>query len=149
MPLKTFRGLLADGGQDTIRLSTSQGKIGYRIKKLELFPHLPGTESVESTVMIWRNEQTSVPTDTATVDFSNAQLLGAAMFHDSSSEGNLNPLYVVFDNVIINQDIFITHTETNSSGVGQSSNYYLELEQVSLDDNEAMVATLKDMRGAT
>ena len=146
MPLKTFRGLLLDGGQDTIRLSTSQGKIGYRIKKLELFPHLPGTESVESTVMVWRNEQSSVPTSTATVDFSNAQLLGAAMFHDSSSEGNLNPLYVVFDNVIINQDIFITHTETNAA---IAINYYLELEQVSLDDNEAMVATLKDMRGAT
>jgi hypothetical protein len=109
MPIKTFRGLLADGAQDTIRLSTGQGKVGY----------------------------------------SNAQLLGAAMFHDSSSEGNLNPLYVVFDNVVINQDIFITNTETNSSGVGQSINYYLELEQMALSDNEATVATVKDMRGAT
>ena len=149
MPIKTFRGLLADGAQDTIRLSTGQGKVGYRIRKLELFPHLPGTESVESTVMVWRNQQTSIPTDTATVDFSNAQLLGAAMFHDSSSEGNLNPLFVVFDNVVINQDIFITNTETNSSGVGQSINYYLELEQMALSDNEANVATVKDMRGAT
>mgnify|MGYP005819158309 FL=1 len=145
MPIKTYRGLLADGGQDTIRLSTGQGKVGYRIRKLELFPHLPGTESVESTVMIWRNEQDSVSTTTATVDFSNAQLLGAAMFHDSSSEGNLNPLYVVFDNVVINQDIFVTHTDTNAN---IPINYYLELEQIALSDNEATVATVKDMRGA-
>ena len=145
MPIKTYRGLLADGGQDTIRLSTGQGKVGYRIRKLELFPHLPGTESVESTVMVWRNQQTSIPTDTATVDFSNAQLLGAAMFHDSSSEGNLNPLYVVFDNVVINQDIFVTHTDTNAN---IPINYYLELEQIALSDNEATVATVKDMRGA-
>ena len=145
MPIKTFRGLLADGAQDTIRLSTGQGKVGYRIRKLELFPHLPGTESVESTVMVWRNQQTSIPTDTATVDFSNAQLLGAAMFHDSSSEGNLNPLYVVFDNVVINQDIFVTHTDTNAN---IPINYYLELEQIALSDNEATVATVKDMRGA-
>lgn len=146
MPIKTFRGLLADGAQDTIRLSTGQGKVGYRIRKLELFPQLPGTESVESTVMIWRNEQDSVSTTTATVDFSNAQLLGAAMFHDSSSEGNLNPLYVVFDNVVINQDIFVTHTDTNAN---IPINYYLELEQIALSDNEATVATVKDMRGAT
>ena len=145
MPIKTFRGLLADGAQDTIRLSTGQGKVGYRIRKLELFPQLPGTESVESTVMIWRNEQDSVSTTTATVDFSNAQLLGAAMFHDSSSEGNLNPLYVVFDNVVINQDIFVTHTDTNAN---IPINYYLELEQIALSDNEATVATVKDMRGA-
>jgi len=145
MPIKTYRGLLADGGQDTIRLSTGQGKVGYRIRKLELFPQLPGTESVESTVMIWRNEQDSVSTTTATVDFSNAQLLGAAMFHDSSSEGNLNPLYVVFDNVVINQDIFVTHTDTNAN---IPINYYLELEQIALSDNEATVATVKDMRGA-
>jgi len=145
MPIKTFRGLLADGGQDTIRLSTSQGKVGYRIRKLEVFPNLPGTESVESTVMIWTNEQTSVSTSTATVDFSNSDLLGACMFHDNSSEGNLNPLYVVFDSIVINQDIYVTHTDTNSN---IPINYYLELEQLSLTDNEATVATLKDMRGA-
>ena len=50
---------------------------------------------------------------------------------------------VVFDNVKFNQDIYITHQD---EAVGQSFNYYLELEQVKLDLNEATVATLKDMR---
>ena len=58
---------------------------------------------------------------------------------------SLNPLYVVFDNVVINQDIFVTHTDTNAN---IPINYYLELEQIALSDNEATVATVKDMRGA-
>jgi len=33
MVVKTFRGLLADGGQDRIRLSTIKGKVGYKIAK--------------------------------------------------------------------------------------------------------------------
>ena len=32
--------------------------------------------------------------------------------------------------------------------IGKTMNYYIELEQVKLDLNEATVATLKDMRGA-
>ncbi len=51
---------------------------------------------------------------------------------------------VVVDNKIINQDIFITLRCHNAAA---SLNYYIELEQVKLDLNEATVATLKDMRG--
>ena len=142
--IKSFRGLIADGEQQRIRLSTNQGLIGYTIKKFELFPQKPGQESVESTVLLWTEEQDTPSTTAVTVDFNAPQLLAAACFHDSSSESNLNPLYVVFDNVTFNQDIFVTHTDTNSA---IPINYYIELEQRKLDLNEATVATLKDMRG--
>ena len=102
MPIKSFRGLIADGAQQTISLHTNNGAIGYRIKKLEVFPQKPGQESVESTVLVWTKEQTSVSTTAVTVDFSDQTLIGAACFHDSSSESNLNPLYVVFDNITFN-----------------------------------------------
>ena len=62
MPIKSFRGLIADGAQQTISLHTNNGAIGYRIKKLEVFPQKPGQESVESTVLVWTKEQTSVST---------------------------------------------------------------------------------------
>ena len=51
---------------------------------------------------------------------------------------------IIFDNTTINQDMFITHFDAS---VGKPVNYYIELEQVKLDLNEATVATLKDMRG--
>jgi len=146
MPIKSFRGLIADGAQQTISLHTNNGAIGYRIKKLEVFPQKPGQESVESTVLVWTKEQTSVSTTAVTVDFSDQTLIGAACFHDSSSESNLNPLYVVFDNITFNQDIYITHTDTNSA---IPINWYIEVEQVKLDLNQNTVATLKDIRNVT
>ena len=146
MPIKSFRGLIADGAQQTISLHTNNGAIGYRIKKLEVFPQKPGQESVESTVLVWTKEQTSVSTTAVTVDFSDQTLIGAACFHDSSSESNLNPLYVVFDNITFNQDIYITHTDTNSA---IPINWYIEVEQVKLDLNQNTVATLKDIRNIT
>ena len=36
--IKSFRGKLADGGQDRIRLSTNDGLTGYKITKFELLP---------------------------------------------------------------------------------------------------------------
>ena len=142
--IKSFRGLIADGAQERVRLSTNDGLTGYKINKFEIFPHKPGQESVESTVLLWKEKQDTVSTTAVDVDFNAPLLLAAACFHDSSSESNLNPLYVVFDNETFNQDIYVTHTDTNSA---IAINYYIELEQVKLDLNEATVATLKDMRG--
>jgi len=51
---------------------------------------------------------------------------------------------IIFDNVTFNQDIFITAIDI---GAAAECNYYLELEQFTLDLSEATVATLKDMRG--
>jgi len=142
----TFRGLIVDGGTDTITLHTNDGTTGYRIKKLQVFPYEPGKESTESTIQIWSVNPQLTSTTVVTVDFSNQELLAAACFHDSSSEGTLNPMYVVFDNMVFNQDIYITHTDTNSA---QPINYYLELEQTSLDLNENTVATLRDIKNLT
>jgi len=141
--IKTFRGLIVDGGTDTIVLHTNNGSTGYRIKKLEVFPYEPGKESTESTIQVWSVDPSLTSTTAVTVDFSNQELLAAGCFHDSSSEGTLNPMYVVFDNMVFNQDIYITHTDTNAS---QPINYYIELEQVKLDLSESTVATLKDLR---
>ena len=145
--IKTFRGLLADGGQDTIRLSTRDGMMGYRIVKFQGFPQKPGTADYESTLQIWKVKQDPVLTSTPIVDFSNSRLLAALIYEGrpGSSSAGVLPDAVIFDDEIVNQDIFVTHTEANGS---ESFNYYLELEQVKLDLGEATVATLKDMRGA-
>ena len=145
MVVKTFRGLLADGGQDRIRLSTIKGKVGYRIIKFEVFPNFPGTQDYESTLQIWKTSQSSISTSTATVNFTDSDLLAAAYYVEdkSATYGNPPGSIIIFDQETVNQDIYITHTATTGS---EFMNYYFELEVIPLDDAGAEYTTLKDMR---
>jgi hypothetical protein len=51
----------------------------------------------------------------------------------------------IFDNKIVNQDIFITHRDTGLES-GVACNYYIELKQMALNDNQATMATLQSLR---
>ena len=146
--IKTFRGLLADGEQQKIRLSRNNGLMGYKILKFQGFFEKPGTAEQESLLMILKRELDSVVTASSEVNFEDQNIL-AVWFdtqHTSPAYNQTRPDNVIFDKEIINQDIFITHTD-QPVDVGESCNYYLELEEVPLNLNEATVATLKDMRG--
>jgi len=145
MVVKTFRGLLADAGQDRIRLSTIKGKVGYRITKFEVFPNFPGTQDYESTLMIWKTSQSSISATTATVNFTDTDLLAAAYYVEdkSATYGNPPGTIIVFDQEMFNQDIYITHTATTGS---EFMNYYIELEIIPLDEKGAEYTTVKDLR---
>jgi hypothetical protein len=139
--IKTFRGLLIDGGQDRIRLQTIKGKVGYKIIKFQVITEAVSTASVEHVLKIYKSLQTSI---TGTVNFTDSDLLGVAIALSGADAAN-NPISttIVFDNEIFNQDIYITHTDIE---VGKSCNYYIELEVIPLDDAGAEYTTLKDMR---
>tara|TARA_Y100001963_G_scaffold117932_1_gene164160 strand:- start:299 stop:745 length:447 start_codon:yes stop_codon:yes gene_type:complete len=141
MPIKSFRGEIADATVDTIPLRTNTGTTGYRIKKLQLFPHKFGTEDQKSTVTIFSIPQTTPSNE---VDFSDNTLLAAACLSTDNSENNPLNTNVVFDNMTFNQDIFVCHENVHSDA--KPVNYYVELEQVKLDLSENTVATLKDIR---
>jgi hypothetical protein len=145
MPIKTFRGQIADGAQDTIVLHTNDGSTGYRIIKLALFPTKPGgTNHIENVVQVFKTDQSaSLVTVNPSVDFSNNKLLAAAYLVDDVNMASGPLEVVVFDSEIFNQDIYVTHTDVNGT---LAVNYYIELEQVTLDLNENTVATLKDIR---
>jgi len=141
MPIKTFRGLIADGDQDTIVLHTNNGSTGYRIVKFQILP-VDGNTAYEGTVQIFKIEQTAVPSE---IDMQDNTLLAAATIQQSiSTQGGFIDA-VVFDNEIFNQDIYIVHDE-KSAGAGAAINYYMELEQRKLDLSESTVATLKNIR---
>ena len=73
-------------------------------------------------------------------------MLVAAYFENSNGVDPVSKdAVVVIDNKIINQDIFVQHKSLKSGKT--LCNFYMELEQVKLNLNEATVATLKDMRG--
>ena len=141
MPIKSFRGKLADNTQETIVLHTNNGSTGYRIKKFEVMQSTD--DDIEATLKIYsvEQEQTSITND---IDFSDNTLLAAAYFSSSSSSQTYpEDKNVIFDNITFNQDIYITLRCHNVAG---AMNYHIELEQIKLDLNENTVATLKDIR---
>ena len=141
MVVKTFRGLLADGGQDHIRLGTNKGKVGYRIVKLDIITPAPGTASAEHVVKLFNSFQSTID---ALINFSDSDLLACAITHDYTSAHQKGWLqHIIFDNEIFNQDIYVTHSEASGSS---SVNYYIELEVIPLTDHAAEYATLKDIR---
>ena len=139
MPIKSFRGRIKDGGIDTIVLHTNDGSTGYQIKKVQCVPADPGTTNTEHVFKIFKIPQT---TATGSIDFSDQTLL-ASVYLSSRDDRYGGDNIIVFDNEIFNQDIYLTHDDTNNAG---AVNYYIELEQVKLDLNENTVATLKDIR---
>jgi len=146
MPIKTFRGVIADGGQDTIVLHTNDGSIGYRIVKFQLIPKLPFQDQ-ESVVSIWKVEQSTVATSSPSVDLSDQILLGVGIYKQAAAGSAVSFTdVIIFDQEIFNQDIYITHTDHSGTTV---CNYYIELEQVKLNLDENTVATLKDIRNVT
>ena len=142
MPIKTFRGLMADGAIDTVSLHTNNGSTGYIIKKFQIIPYKPFDKDQEAVVKIYKTPQT---TATDEVDFSDQTLLAVAITTNEDTPGTrfILPMQVIFDKEIINQDIYITHRDQDAS---EACNYYIELEQVKLSLDENTVATLKDIR---
>lgn len=140
MPIKSFKGLIADDKIQTISLHTNDGSVGYRIKKFEVMFNNPAGLSAEAVLKIYNVPQTNT---TATIDFSDQTLLAAAFIENNNSVTYFGGQTVVFDNMTFNQDIYITYED---NGANHPCNYYIELEQIKLDLNENTVATLKDIR---
>tara|TARA_Y100001973_G_C4978998_1_gene223289 strand:- start:97 stop:531 length:435 start_codon:yes stop_codon:yes gene_type:complete len=142
MKLKTFKGRSKSGTITKIRLSTNQGLIGYKIRKFQTINPDPGTESVELVAQLFSVEPA---TATGSINFDSPTLLGISYYQDHDSSANPGSDNIIFDSVKFNQDIFLTTVDVG--GTTKDTNYYIELEQVKLSQDEATVATLKNMRG--
>jgi hypothetical protein len=146
MPIKSFRGKIADNGVQVVPISTNDGSMGYRIVKFSLMAIDPMGNNQESVVKIYTVPQPNptVTPPTSTIDFADNTLLAAGYLESDNSGATptFNEAAIIFDNMIFNQDIYITHVEQGSDAV----NYYIELEQIKLDLNSNTVATLKDIR---
>jgi len=137
---KTFRGKLADDQVQRIRLHTNNGLTGYKVVKFLIMGDRPGQDSYELVCRLTTQEQTA----TGTIDFDDPLLIGVAYLAGAANSINYPTSGgVIFDNVTVNQDIFVGAVDVNGT---EPTNYYLELEQVKLSKDEATVATLKDMR---
>ena len=138
--IKSYRGLIADGGQDTINLHTNDGKTGYKIVKMQLIGEQPGTTNIEATVKVFSVPQTTV---TNNIDFSDNTLLAAGHHAKGNNTSEVVSDIVVFDNITFTQDIYVTAIDPQAS---EPVNYYIELEQVKLTEDQALVAIVKNLR---
>ena len=138
----SFRGKIDEGLVEKIKLSTLNGKTGYRITKFQTMITTPGVGGdYEAVTKIYSTKQSSGGT---TVDFTEGDLLAVdyTSGKDSPNYG-IDPSIIIFDNEIFNQDIFVTYgAPTGTLPV----NYYIELEVIPLTDNQTTQLTLKSLR---
>ena len=139
--IKTFRGILADGGQDRIRLQTPQGKVGYQIVNFRIITQHPASVAVEGVYKITKTELTTID---ATIDFTFPDLLAVGFYTANTSPTNPHVEDIIFDNQIFNQDIFISYKD--AYGSTEPGNYYIELETIPLTEMGAEYTTIKDLR---
>ena len=139
--LKTFRGLLNHGEQERIRLETLDGRKGDKLRKLQVITEAPASQTAELVVKIFSVKQTVID---ALVDLSEQTLLGVAYFEGHGNSTTFGGEVIIIDGVVFNQDIFVTLSDGSGGSIG--GNYYLELEQSDLDDNEATATILKNFR---
>jgi len=138
MTIKTFRGKLDHQDIDEIRLRTNDGRVGYKIVKFELMAHQMGV-AVDSCVKIFK---TTPGASTSVIDLEDMDLLAVGANYNATYEIDH---IVIFDNEIVNQNIFIQHHQSTGA---TAVNYYLELEQMILDGNESTMATLQSIRSS-
>jgi hypothetical protein len=139
----SFKGNITDGLQEKIFLRTKDGKTGYKIKKFRLISEAPGQPpTVELVCKLFSKDQTG--SISATIDFTESDLLAVATYkEDHGSTGTVSDT-IIFDNKVFNQNIFITSKDV--SGGTASSNYYLELETITLSDVQSTQLTLENLR---
>ena len=138
---KSFRGILDDGEQQQIHLAGGDSETGYKLVKLQLMPYVFGAGSgeLESVVQIFKQKQNAAE---ELIDFSKDDLLGAAIINnDSNADQYPTVLTTVFDNEVVNQDLYITHKNNHSDAAKVS--YYFELEEVKMKDSEIAVVNYR------
>ena len=131
--IKTFKGLLNDLQQDRIYLAGGEVDKGYKISKFELIAAAPASQDSVNIVKITTTKQS---TPTAAIDFNDDSLLAAGVMQSTSSYAYGEYTAIVFDQVVVNQDIFIANKDY---ATGEGVNYYLELEEVTMSKGEQAV----------
>ena len=141
----SYKGTLAMGLEDRIKLSTIKGKVGYKINKFQLMSTTPGAAAYEYVGKITKVKDTNIG---PTVQFTNSDLLAIA-YHKADYSASRTEVgdIIIFDNEKFNQDIYVNITDAASGTV--PCNYYIELETMALSDLETTYLTLQNIKQLT
>jgi hypothetical protein len=140
----SFRGSIPDTNTERIKLATIKGKIGYKIVKFQIIAADVLGAQADMQAQITKTSDGA----SATVDFSNADLLAVATYKtEPNASQTAQGTTIIFDNEMFNQDIFITGIDGGTGN--QNINYYIELEAREISDLESTMLTLKNLRTIT
>ena len=121
-------------------MHTNDGKTGYRIKKLQIIQMQPGGQNAQLVFTAWKVDPGVSVTQ---IDFTDNTLLAVAYRSEADAGAVNDGDVIIFDNEIFNQDIFVRASDVAGS---QPTNYYIELEQMDLTEDQALVAIVKNLR---
>ena len=111
--MKIFTGKLTSDNnstnQDQIHLSGGDENTCYRLHDLKLLATSESAD-ISPVVKIYKNKQSAVDEN---IDFTQAGLLGAAIYRQDSGNNYPPQQTILFDNEIFNQDIFITYKDND------------------------------------
>ena len=138
----SYKGQIAIGEQERIRLKTKDGKTGYKITKFQIIISDTTDTSYQLVAQIFKTDPKTATAGTAIMDFTNSDLLAVA--HNDAENNFNNGEVIIFDNEKFNQDIFINVFDTD--GGTTAANYYIELEAMPLSDLETTMLTLQSIR---
>ena len=123
--MHSFRGLLADGGEDRIRIEGATGEIAWRITKFQALPTTCNVD-IESTIKIYRESQAGAIDEL--IDFRDDELLAGGIYtQHSDAHGSPEDWTVIFDNALFVRNIYVTLKGVTYT---KSLNYYIELEEI-------------------
>jgi len=121
----SFRGFLANGKQDKIRIQGPIGAIAWRITKLDLISEAPASTTQETVVKVFREDGETID---ANINFTQDSLLAAGYFEGHSNSTDFGGTIIVFDGDLFVRDIYIMGVD--GSGGDMPINYVIELEEV-------------------
>ncbi len=138
MKIKSFKGMLENGAQDRIYLAGGDSNIGYRIVKMSLISKTPGAVAeTEGVIKVFKTKQTSID---AVIDFDVDELLAAAAYQDHDGSSYVSSIDVIFDDEVVNQDIYITWSCTDND---IPMNYLIHLEEIKMSGSEQAVVNFE------
>ena len=137
----SYKGTLAPGTQEKIRLKTLKGKTGYKITKFQLISTLPGTTNIEYVGKITKITENSIIGD---VQLTDSNIMAVCYYVDNNSSAVVPNQTIITDNEITNQDIFVNISDVAGGSV--ECNYYIELESMDINDLQATQLTLQNTK---
>jgi hypothetical protein len=136
----TFSGVIDEGLEERIKLSTLNGKTGYRIVDFDAISTEPGNVTYRSVIKVYSKSQGSGGTK---VEFDEGDLLGVVYLEDDANPSYAMSQKIIFDEKVFNQDIYVTY-----GGVQGTTpvSYKITLEKMKLTDLQATQLTLANLR---
>lgn len=137
MKIRTMRGQFTEGDVHAIVVDDGRLNVGYKVRRFVVAGDPSGAANDAYAVLCLDYDAPSA------WDWSdNRQIAWASAPVDSTGSIHQGVATISADHVVV-RDLYVQGT-VGSSGGGQPINYLIELEEVSLSDDEAVLMLIKE-----